>query len=200
MKRGLKPKGIFCLEGDWWQSIKRPSSVEPVLQLLKQSDRHRVPYIHRNVATRDALSYYVRKWTQKRYSGYPILYLGFHGSPGTIHLGDGRFKDSEVTLELMLQDLTGKCEGRIIHFASCGVLDLHGSRLNSFLKQTGALAVSGYASEDVAWLRSAAFEVLAFAAMQDNALTTRGARAIERRIRKELPVLAKELGFRMVTR
>jgi hypothetical protein len=67
------------------------------------------------------------------------------------------------------------------------------------LKCTGALAVCGYSSS-VDWLRATAFELLVFAAMQDNALTVAGAKAMKRRIGREACDLSKELGFRMVVR
>ena len=55
--------------------------------------------------------------------------------------------------------LEGACKKRIIHFGSCGTLDIHGNRVRSFLQRTGALAVCGYKSE-VDWMLSAAFEII----------------------------------------
>ena len=73
--------GIFCLEGDWWGSLKhsKQSSVKPLLKLLNQYHSDNVPFIHRDVATRQELEHYLRKWTLKSYQRYPILYLAFHG-------------------------------------------------------------------------------------------------------------------------
>jgi hypothetical protein len=190
-------RGVFCLEGDWWYNLKKPSSVEPILHLLRQWDPFFVPFIHRNVVTGSALEYYLDKWTRQSYARYPVLYLAFHGDPGSISVGDKRRKGSIITLDLLGELLENKCKGRIIFFAACATLDIHGNRLNHFLRRTGALAVCGYRSY-VEWLRATAFELLVFAAIQQNAMTVAGAKAMKRRILKEAGYLARELRFRMI--
>ncbi|MBI1374907.1 MAG: hypothetical protein GC159_19490 [Phycisphaera sp.] len=192
-------KGVFCLEGEWNESLKKTSSVKPILELLRQWAPYHVPSIHRNVATSDELRYYLDKWLLKTYADHPILYLAFHGDPGTIYIGEQHREESHVTLDVMEDALAGRCGGRVIYFGACATLDVHGNRLNRFLKETGALAVCGY-RQDVGWLRATAFELLVFAAMQDNALTIGGATAMKRRITREAGTLAKELRFRMVIR
>jgi len=192
-----KSRGVFCLEGDWWYSLKRTSSVEPILELLRQWDPFFVPFIHRNVATAETLEYYLKKWAQKKHADYPILYLAFHGNPGTIYIGDMRRRKSAVTLSEIADWLEGRCKGRIIYFGTCATMDLHGHHLNRFLGQTGALAVCGY-TDEVDWLRATAFELLVFAAMQNNALTVSGANAMKRRVFREAGYLVKELNFRMI--
>jgi hypothetical protein len=126
-------------------------------------------------------------------------HLGFHGDPGVIYLGDGRKRANTISLEDLEERLAGKCHRRIIHFGTCATLDVNGHRLNRFLRNTGALAVTGY-REYVYWLSSAAFEILVFGAMQDNSLTRLGAKAMRNSILKESPYLARKLGFRMVVR
>jgi hypothetical protein len=71
--------------------------------------------------------------------------------------------------------------------------------VDAFLQATGALAVCGYL-DYVDWLKSTAFDLLAIAAMQQNTLTPSGVRAMQRRITREAPGLAKELTFRMIAR
>ena len=192
-------KGIFCLEDDWWGTMKTPSSLELILHLLNQWVPYRVPYIHRNAGTRSALEYYLSKWTQKSYREYCILYLAFHGSPGEIHLGSGRGGKTAISLDWLEDQLQGKCKGRIIYVAGCGTMEIHGARLNSFLRRTGALAVCGYVGW-IDWMRGAAFDLLVLAAMQDNALTIAGAKAMKRRIEAEGCGLSRDLQFRMVIR
>jgi len=192
-------KGVFCLEGEWNESLKKSSSVKPILNLLEQWAPYRVPSIHRNVATAEELRYYLDKWLTKTYSDHPILYLAFHGDPGRIYIHDMQDGADYLTLDVMEDHLEGRCAGRIIYFAACATLDVHGNQLNHFLKRTGALAVCGY-RRDVGWLRATAFELLVFAAMQDNALTIGGANAMKRRIKKEATTLARELGFRFAIR
>lgn len=190
-----RTKGIFCLEGDWYPDLRRPTTVGPVLDLLEKSNIPAVPSIRRDIGTVPELEYYLQKWTQQRYSRYPILYLGCHGSPGELHVGP---RNSErVTLGWLEQRLEGKCKGRVIHFGSCGTLAIHGNRLNGFLQRTGALAVCGY-QEDVDWMLSSAFEIVLLSGFQQNAFTRPGMAAVERRVRSQASRLVRDLKFRMV--
>jgi hypothetical protein len=195
--RRRKPHGVFCLEGEWLHSLKRAMSVEPILALLEQLEDYRVPYIHRDVGTAEELTYYLRKWIQKRHADHPILYLAFHGEKGALLVGDGRTSTGTRTLDILEDELQGSCTRRVIFFAGCNTVDLHGHRLNRFLSSTGALAVCGY-TKSVDWLKSAAFELFLLGAIQRNALTTAGMRSVMNRIKREVPVLAKDLGFRTV--
>jgi hypothetical protein len=190
------PKGIFCLEGEWTGDLRRRYSVEPLLALV---DTHfaghlNVRHVWRDVATKDELRYYLERWRQRTFKTHPILYLAFHGKPGQILLSDLRKRDSKVSLTWIEELLAGRCRRRIVHFGACSTLDVHGNRLNAFLKKTGALAVSGYMQE-VDWLRSAAFELLVLTAMQYGAQTVSGMRSIEKRLRADSAGLARELGF-----
>ncbi len=190
-----KAKGVFCLEGDWDSDLRYRASVVPVLELLDRSSSPRVRHIRRDIGTFTEFEYYLRKWTQKRYEAYPILYLGFHGAPGVLHVGDRR--RGPVTLDWLEERLAGKCRNRVIHFGSCGTLATHGNRLRRFLQKTGALAVCGY-REDVDWMLSAAFELILLYEFQFNALTRAGMAAVNRRVRREAANLARDLKFRMV--
>lgn len=194
-----KPKGVFCLEGDWWNDPRKPSTVEPILELLAKADGIQIRYVHLNVGNRDSFNDYLSKWTQKRFQSYPILYLAFHGNPGEIQVGDSRRPSNTVKLTDLGDSLAGKCKGRIIFFGSCETVDVHGKLLNSFLKKTGALAVCGYCGS-VDWVLSTAFELIALASMRENALTISGAKAFRRKILQKMNTTAKELRFRMVVR
>jgi hypothetical protein len=169
------------------------------LQLINKWDPYYVPYIHRDVATRDELEYYLRTWVQRKLARYPILYLAFHGDPNQIHLGDQRLSENTVTLDDLAALLEGRCHGRIIYFASCATLKLHGNSIRAFLRQTNALAVCGYRGM-VDWLDATVFELIVFSAMQRNAATVSGAKAMRRRIREHAPHLVRRLGFHMVVR
>ncbi|MCK4680940.1 hypothetical protein KAT82_07415, partial [bacterium] len=76
-KRG-QTKGIFCIEGLWDPDLRVSSSVEPLLDLLNLNAL--ISYIHMDAATHEEFEFYVKKWMQKRYDGYPILYIASHGS------------------------------------------------------------------------------------------------------------------------
>jgi len=199
--RPIVPKGIFCLEGDWWHDLKRPSSIEPILTILDQhyttspTKRH----IRCDVATPPELEFYLGKWTQRRFRTHPILYLGFHGRPNNILLSDLRRKGSTISLEWLEQRLEGLCEKRVIHFGACRTLEIHGNRLRRFLRRTGALAVSGYWG-DVDWLKSAAFEMVLLTELQYGSLRVPGIEAVREQIFGSSGSLARELGFQMLVR
>lgn len=195
-KRG---KGIFCLEGDWWNDLNQSGSVKPMLDLISAGADIAVPSVHRDVATRDELEFYLRKWVQGRYNTYPLLCLAFHGSKGALHLSDGRKADSTVTLDQLAELLEGKCHRRVIHFDGCSTVLGDVRHLKRFLRRTGALAVTGF-TNDVPWLDAAAFDILLFATFQRFALDRRGMAAVKRRVLSELRGMARQLGFRMEIR
>jgi hypothetical protein len=196
-KTRKRMRGIFAIEGEWFTDLRGGVSFKPLLDIIKVL--HNSPYVHRDAATRQELFYYLQKWTQKRYSSYPILYLGFHGKAEKIQVGDGRGKDCHVTLDDLMEHLQGLCSGRIIYIGSCNTMQIDERRLQRFLLQTGALAICGYKFQ-IDMLRSAAFELLLFNAMLDQALNLNGVKAMKNRILREERALARELGFRMVVR
>ena len=192
---------MFCLEGDWDSNIAtRSTTVEPVLQLLEKSNYPRsVPYVHRDIGTLEEFEYYLSKWSQQRYRGYPILYLAFHGGPGELYVGDQRRSDRRVHFDWLEERLGGRCRNRVIHLGSCGTIAVRSSRLQAFLQATGAVAVCGFRS-DVHWITSSAFEALLMSYLQENAFTRSGLLAVERRIRSEAGGLARRLRFHMAVR
>lgn len=192
-----RTKGVFCLEGDWSNDLKHPSTIQPILELLDQRETHYARHIHRDVATAEEFNHYLLKWTQKQFSSHPILVLAFHGARGTILIGDRRKRQNEVDLDSLEKRLEGRCAGRVIHFSACDTLDIHGHRLNRFLRNTNALAVSGYRCP-VDWTQSAAFELIVLAAMQCGNSTVAGINRIRRRIKTDAPGLHRALGFRML--
>lgn len=194
MKKGTK--GVYCLEiGEWFGSMKKRHSVEPILQLLQQSPLQ-VPYIHRDIATEPELRFYMRKWAQGRHRDYPILYLAFHGSPGCIHLSKENGRALEVSTEDLFQLLSTRCQRRVIHFGACSVLNIHGHTANRYLRESGAVAISGY-GVDVDWVNSSIFELLYLTELQRNAFTPAGLRAVRSRVARAAARLGKSLQFKI---
>jgi len=193
----MRRKGIFCLEGDWSNDLRRPSSVEPILELLDHQETHNLRHVHHDVATVAELEHWLRKWRQNGSRAYRILYLAFHGEPGKLLIGDLRKPKNVIDLDWLAGQLDDKCSGRIIFFGGCSVMNIDARHLKRFLRTTGAVAVCGYCA-DVDWVVSAAFELIALRAMQHNAFIVRGARAIHRRIRQQARGLVRDLDFRMV--
>lgn len=188
----MAKKGIYCLECHWFGHRDR-TSVEPILQLLQTMYGLRIPYLYHRTATREEFYFHLNKW--KKYRSYPILYLGFHGEPEAIRVGE---KGVLVTLNDLEKKLKGSCGGRIIHFGSCSTLDIHGNRLNRFLDKTKALAVCGYMA-DVRWLESAAMDLLVLGLFQQVADRKTSIDKLERLLEESAPGLRDTLGFRIKT-
>jgi hypothetical protein len=188
-KRG-QTKGIFCIEGIWDPDLRTPSSVEPLLDLLNLNAL--IDYIHVDCATVEEFELYIKKWMQKRYDRYPILYLATHGSASELKIGRHPYSIDDLgTL------MEGKCANRFIMFSSCSTMRIDKRVLKSFLDRTEALAVCGY-RVDVNWLWSTAFELLLLSEIQKNEFSGRGAEAIDRaatRISRSF----KDLDFSIVT-
>ena len=45
MRKNSQTKGIFCVEGHWESDLRHPSTVRPILELLRTCDK--VKFIHR---------------------------------------------------------------------------------------------------------------------------------------------------------
>lgn len=185
-------KGIYCLETEWF-GRKDKTSVEPVLRLLETTYGLRVPYIHRNVATREELEHRLREWLRAEFNTHPILYLAFHGRPGQIDItgpADG------IGLAELATVLEGRCKGRVLHFGSCGTLNLESRRLREFRQQTKALALMGYKSR-IDWLPSTVLDLLLLGSLQKVSFTRRGIRAVDGKLRRTAVSLRRSLKFRL---
>ncbi len=190
MRKSGQTKGIFCIEGLWDPDLRVSSSVQPLLDLLNLNAL--ISYIHMDAATHEEFEFYVKKWLQKRYNQYPILYIASHGSENGIKVGKDPY-----SIEALADLLAGKCANRIIVFSSCSTLRIGKRVLRDFLKRTEALAVCGY-RVDVDWLRSTAFELLLFSQIQKNEFSGRGADAIDRAA-TEIARSFRDLDFDIVT-
>ena len=175
--------------------------MEPALRLLERYQK--IPYQHRDVATIGEFKFFLEKYFTSGYDTHPILYLGFHGvgaedkenklGDAYVELGD----KTPITLKELESWVDGRCEHRLVHFGSCGVMATHGNRLNSFVNNTGALAVCGY-EEEVDWLEAAAFETLMIGRLQKRALTKSSIRAFNLELERTASGLYKRLDFRLV--
>src|SRR3990172_3802855 len=111
----MQRNGILCLEGDWEEGLMRRRSVVPVLQLIKS--QWNVPFIYRTASTRDEFRAVIQEWLKSKYRRFPILYLGFHGLPGMLEIGD------EYIPICDLAEFSGKGRDRMIHFGACETLN-----------------------------------------------------------------------------
>ncbi|MES2703839.1 MAG: DUF6642 family protein [Bacteroidota bacterium] len=150
-----KEKNIFCIEGDWTNSLKDRSSIKTALEFLEHNSHIRTA--HRNCSTIEEFDQRIKTSLQKAYSKYGIIYLAFHGTPGSINVG----KRKKLAIEEIAEMVSGKAEDKIIHFGSCSTLDVSGWDLRRFLETTGALAVSGYKT-DIDFIPSTFLDMLYF--------------------------------------
>lgn len=193
-------RGIFAIETATWFSDEDATSVRPVLQCL-QSSYLRVPFIYSNAQTKKEFRHHLNRWIDLPSSEYPILYLGYHGERNRIDLEGGT-----VTIPDLQKWLDGKCQNRVIHFASCLTVRVPEDEIISFLRETKLSAVSGY-GRSVDWMESVAYDLLYLSIMQDKEkgkyehekLTTasmkRRRTALRRRAHRDL---RKHLRFKMI--
>ncbi len=147
-----KPRGIFCLEGGWSDSLTDRTTIEPQLRMLE--NMREADVIHRDVATREELAYYLVKWSQKKYVSYSLAYLAFHGRSGRLDLGR-----DEVTLAELAEIAGPRLDGRTVYFGSCSVMAANDQELMAFCRDTGAKAVVGY-TKVIDFLEAAAFDFI----------------------------------------
>jgi hypothetical protein len=197
----MSKHGIFCLEGDWWGTPHKRTTVEPLFTLLRTAEDWEVPYKHRDVATRPEFEHYLEKWQQANHDAFPILYLAFHGEEGTLLVGaDGRLKESRVDLDWLEANIDVRGKNRMLYIGACSTLDLHGNRINNFLKNTGINAVCGYRG-DIDWMESTTFDLLMLSSLCSLPTIT-PTRIVNKYkdVRALVGGLAEKLDFRLVIR
>ena len=77
----VSTKGIFCLEGEWDNDLRKKRSIRPVLDLLQHSNSPRVDSIRRDVGTKAEFEYYLRKWSLQKYQNFKEQQLIFAAPP-----------------------------------------------------------------------------------------------------------------------
>lgn len=195
MKKANEWKKVFCIEGLWDKDLKIKSSIEPILELLHK-EYHQMEYIYRNCATVNEFKFNIKKWMQKGYDDYPILYLSSHGRKKHIWLSN----HNEVDILELSKLLSGKCKNRIIMFAACGIMDHDDDTITTFIEETGCLAVCGYRNS-VYWIQSAAFDLLLLEIMQEYEFSGNGIRHISNKLNELAESESfSSLGFTMQTK
>lgn len=185
----IKNKHIFCIEGSWSNDLKDKSSIHAALEFLNVNAG--INNIRKDCTTKDQFELLLKTSLQKRYQDYPIIYLAYHGSPGKLHLGPRTILDFNEIAEI----LDGKAKEKIVHFGSCStLLDLTTWDLKRFLKNTGALAVSGY-TKDIGFIESTVLDILYFKKLQE--FKYQPLIKTNKEMNLYYGKLIKELGFKM---
>lgn len=170
-------KKIACLEGDWgdWYSVT------PLLQLLKSY--RRVGYVHYRCRSLGRLRRKIRQLGRSK--GYDLIYLAFHGRPGTISTNY-----DDVTLEELAEICGTRLRGRVIHFGSCSTLRCEPERVIRFLQATQVSMVTGF-DKKVDWIEAAAFELAYFDLWQEYKMT----KSFDASLRQRFRDLVDRLGY-----
>lgn len=177
--------GIYCFEGEWGSS-RDLRTVEPVLNLLQACEG--VPYVHRNVATADALKYYAGRW--RRSKRLTVGYFACHGERGLLWL-----TEAGLSLGEFAEALGDSAQGKILFFSSCETMAAPDSALKQLCKDTDAKGIVGY-TKAVDFVEAAALEVLLLREL----LTSTHLKPVHTRMLREHPKLTERLGLRMATK
>lgn len=180
--------GLVCFEGSWRERLDSVETIEPALRCLEAFDVARV--IHKNVATRGELKYYLDQWlgrAGRAMPGHGLAMLAFHGSRETLHVGS-----DEVTLDCLAEMIDGRAEGKTLYLGACGVLALPEEQLMEFCRATGARGVVGY-SRPVGMIETAAFEML----LVSDLLESTNFKSVYTRLVRQHPQWTTSLGLRM---
>ena len=176
---------VFCLEGDWdARNLADRKSVLPVLELL--DSLRKIRFIRRDVGTVEEFEHYIKKWTQRLYGHYWMLYLCFHGNRGSIQVG-GR----PYSLDRLASLLSVAEPGGVVHFGSCETLRVPGKSLDAFAKAAKLHSVSGY-TKSVDWAESAVLDAALLDAVANHQTRVRDAYKV---VDRDYAGLVKRLGF-----
>ena len=149
-------KHIFCLEGEYEDSLHDRKTVLPMLQYLEATQD--LGYIYRRTATKEEFQYYLEKTCLGKYKDYRFIYLAFHGEPHYIFPSE----QTRLSLDDIAGQVNGRWKGKAVHFSSCQTIRIDETAMAQFKEVTGASLVSGYLG-DIDFLDGALLDmILAF--------------------------------------
>lgn len=184
--------GVLCLEGDWDADPTSRKTMEPALELLERMDILQLH--HRNVNTTTELWRHLNAWCGADFVEFPFLYLGFHGYPEVLEIGDER-----LGLDTLREELYDCCTECYVVLGACGALKSTDEALTRFCKRTDAKALFGY-TENIDFIESAAFEMILFSYLVEMETEGKTAKSIYKLLASTYPDLCKRLGFRVATK
>ncbi len=150
-----RKRNVACLESLWDDKTEDRLNVVPILELISKTLDVKCSQLNCN--TENEFEYNLGLLRKRNYG---ILYLGFHGSGGTIFLHD----KSEIDLAEIAEMMGNGFSDWIIHFGSCGVLRKK-KALEDFVGNTQVAVATGF-TKTIDWIESAALELLLFQAFQ----------------------------------
>lgn len=176
-------KHIFCLEGNWNKNPRSNQSIKPILELLHTASQ--MKYIYIKCHSKEDFIVGLKKFTQRRYHNYNLLYIAFHGRTNRIYFGK-----EYMTLQEIANALEGKLKGKIVHFGCCSTLRTSKENIADFLTRTECSYISGYKT-NVDYISSTAFELIYFAALQNY----RSYKNVRKHINQHYPTVVDKFRF-----
>jgi hypothetical protein len=176
-------KNIVCLESLWDSELENRLSVLPILELTARTME--VKYIFLTCNTKAELRHNLRLVGKKK--SYGILMLAFHGEPGIIELAGEK---SHVSLESLITMMGRRFAGWVVHFGSCGTVQIDEDRLERFIAATGVAMVMGY-TKQVDWTEGVAMDLVLLRWLQGY----KNLSAFQKHMKKRYAALIKFTGF-----
>lgn len=197
-RRGMKAAGaqlssgdpVFCLEGDWDErGFQSRLTVEHLLRLMQEAGSV-ADYTHRDVATREELTYYLSRL--QSIHRFKVIYLAFHGTEDGLDLSHG----TTINLDELADLADGAFKDAAVHLGSCAVIaQQSAAELARFCRRSGARLVSGYRN-DVAWIPSAMLDMAVLNVLAQGWTAPRVFKAMA----EEHPGLTESLALRVASR
>lgn len=200
------PKGIFCIEGEWeddedheeGQEGSNQSSVRAVLELM-QNYKTEIETQYWTTVTKDSFMELLRMASDDRRKNFPIIYITLHGDRNGVYAGADEesfvtLKDMEKWSEDRVLTTKPLFNRKIVFFASCGTVTTVRTRMENFVKRTGALAVCGY-SRYVDWMDATLLEASVLAELQRVDMRKTSMKKAFKTLEMKQPVLTEKLGF-----
>lgn len=167
-------------------------SIKPMLDLLSQWEYW--PHVYERCRVKKQMELFlVDRWAQSNYGS--VLYFATHGQPGRISL---RADAASIPLEDLgrTDALSGQCVGCHVHFSACNVLEDE-SAVRYFLRETGAVAASGYRTA-VGWAESSRpavpLDLMLFNQLWERDVDFSNARSFKPKLRKIEEDLQRRFG------
>jgi len=185
--------GVFCIESEWEVDLKDKHTIRPLLEIFETASGH--PFIHRRVATKSELKYFVDLWC-KKYSNYKILSFETHGNKASdlfLH-GDDKDDWKSINLREIVKEIQGRGKDRFLYLGGCRILNRNEKEIKEFLKETKLKAFIGY-TKNVGWVETCAFQLVIFQALLNYKTAVGANNYLEKHEQ-----LVKELGMKFIIR
>ena len=163
-----------------------------MLEFMKH--RNDMDFVHRRVATKSELIFYLQQLRKATFNKYEIVYLSFHGQTQHIFLEGEKKQKNTVSLMELADIANGAFINKFVHFSTCRTFLGSEIELEAFKNKTGARLVSGY-TRSVDYTLSSFMDIAYFNEINNTSVKFN---TIVNRIDKLYSGLKQELGFKIL--